>query len=123
MHRSSVEWNPSHQMGIWSCQGIGTAGRSFSSCDFSSKAEKSSYFANTDLDYQLRQRDITHLVFAGMAANTCLESTNQVFQRVISVFTKAICRCWELGTANQSDRLGDHVIRGRNDLSAKSTCT
>ena len=32
-------------------------------------------------------------------------------------------KCWELGTANQSDRLGDHVIRGRNDLSAKSTCT
>ncbi|RTE70311.1 hypothetical protein BHE90_015297 [Fusarium euwallaceae] len=35
----------------------------------------SSGFANTDLDYQLRQRDITHLVLAGMAANTCLEST------------------------------------------------
>ena len=31
--------------------------------------------------------------------------------------------CWELGTVNQSDRLGDHVTRGRNDLSAKSTCT
>ena len=34
-----------------------------------------------------------------------------------------VVSCWELGTANQSDRLGDHVIRGRNDLSAKSTCT
>ena len=34
-----------------------------------------------------------------------------------------IAACWELGTANQSDRLGDHVTRGRNDLSAKSTCT
>ncbi|KAL6895360.1 Isochorismatase-like protein [Trichoderma longibrachiatum] len=35
----------------------------------------SSSFANTDLDYQLRQRDITHVVVAGMVANTCLEST------------------------------------------------
>ncbi|RFU34406.1 hypothetical protein B7463_g1947, partial [Scytalidium lignicola] len=35
----------------------------------------SSGFANTDLDYQLRQRDITHLILAGMVANTCLEST------------------------------------------------
>ena len=32
-------------------------------------------FANTDLDYQLRQREITHLIMAGMIANTCLEST------------------------------------------------
>lgn len=34
-----------------------------------------SAFANTDLDYQLRQREITHLIMAGMIANTCLEST------------------------------------------------
>jgi nicotinamidase-related amidase len=32
-------------------------------------------FANTDLDYLLHQRSITHLVLAGMVANTCLEST------------------------------------------------
>jgi nicotinamidase-related amidase len=32
-------------------------------------------FANTDLDYQLRQRGISHVVMAGMTANTCLEST------------------------------------------------
>ncbi|KAJ0316015.1 hypothetical protein COL5a_011754 [Colletotrichum fioriniae] len=32
-------------------------------------------FANTDLNYQLRQRGVTHLVMAGMIANTCLEST------------------------------------------------
>ncbi|KAL9474160.1 hypothetical protein ACSS6W_008540 [Trichoderma asperelloides] len=32
-------------------------------------------FGNTDLDYQLRQRDITHVVCAGMVANTCLEAT------------------------------------------------
>jgi nicotinamidase-related amidase len=35
----------------------------------------SSSFKNTDLDYQLRQREITHLVMAGMVANTCLEAT------------------------------------------------
>lgn len=32
-------------------------------------------FKNTDLDYQLRQREITHLIMAGMVANTCLEAT------------------------------------------------
>ncbi|RAL61088.1 hypothetical protein DID88_010429 [Monilinia fructigena] len=35
----------------------------------------SSSFQNTDLDYQLKQRDVTHLVFGGLTANTCLEST------------------------------------------------
>jgi nicotinamidase-related amidase len=35
----------------------------------------SSSFKNTDLDYQLRQREITHLTLAGMVANTCLEAT------------------------------------------------
>ncbi|KAH6967960.1 Isochorismatase-like protein [Ilyonectria sp. MPI-CAGE-AT-0026] len=40
-----------------------------------SKHWNSSSFANTDLDYQLHQREITHLVMAGMVANTCLEST------------------------------------------------
>ena len=34
-----------------------------------------SSFANTDLDYLLRQHNITHLVCAGMVANTCLETT------------------------------------------------
>ena len=34
-----------------------------------------SSFQNTDLDYQLRQREITKLVFAGLVANTCLEAT------------------------------------------------
>ncbi|KAF7553382.1 hypothetical protein G7Z17_g3638 [Cylindrodendrum hubeiense] len=40
-----------------------------------SKHWNSSSFANTDLDYQLHQREITHLVMAGMVANTCLETT------------------------------------------------
>lgn len=34
-----------------------------------------SSFANTDLEYQLRQRDITNLVLAGLTTNTCLETT------------------------------------------------
>ncbi|WP_425984712.1 isochorismatase family cysteine hydrolase [Ensifer sp. R-19] len=32
-------------------------------------------FANTDLDQQLRQRGITHLIIVGLLANTCIEST------------------------------------------------
>ncbi|RTE70315.1 hypothetical protein BHE90_015298 [Fusarium euwallaceae] len=32
-------------------------------------------FENTDLDFQLRQHEITDLVFAGLTANTCLEAT------------------------------------------------
>ncbi|KAH8817358.1 Isochorismatase-like protein [Xylogone sp. PMI_703] len=35
----------------------------------------SNSFANTDLEYELRQHDITHVVCAGMVANTCIEST------------------------------------------------
>ncbi len=35
----------------------------------------SSGFANTDLDLQLRQRGITHLVLIGLIANTCIETT------------------------------------------------
>ncbi|KAF4339832.1 isochorismatase hydrolase [Fusarium beomiforme] len=35
----------------------------------------SSSFSNTDLDYQLRQREITHVVLAGLVTNTCIEST------------------------------------------------
>ncbi|KAE8152049.1 Isochorismatase hydrolase [Aspergillus avenaceus] len=38
-------------------------------------------FQNTDLDFQLRQHDITHLVLAGLTANTCLEATaRQAFE-------------------------------------------
>lgn len=41
-----------------------------------------SSFENTDLEYQLRQRDITRLVFAGMEASACIESTGRVaFER------------------------------------------
>ena len=40
-----------------------------------SKHWNQSSFQNTDLDWQLRQRDITHLVFAGLVVNTCIETT------------------------------------------------
>ena len=40
-----------------------------------SKHWNSSSFQNTDLDFQLKQRDVTHVVLAGLIANTCLEST------------------------------------------------
>ncbi len=32
-------------------------------------------FANTDLDYLLKQREITHVICVGLLANTCVEST------------------------------------------------
>lgn len=32
-------------------------------------------FANTDLDYLLKQREITHVICIGLLANTCIEST------------------------------------------------
>ena len=35
----------------------------------------SSGFANTDLDFQLKQRGITHVVAVGLLANTCIEAT------------------------------------------------
>ena len=34
-------------------------------------------FANTDLDQQLRQHGITHVVLVGLLANTCIESTGR----------------------------------------------
>ncbi|WP_020653056.1 isochorismatase family cysteine hydrolase [Massilia niastensis] len=37
----------------------------------------SSGFANTDLDLQLRQRAITHVVLIGLVANTCIEGTGR----------------------------------------------
>lgn len=37
-----------------------------------------SSFQNTDLDWLLRQRDITDLVFAGLVANSCIETTARV---------------------------------------------
>jgi nicotinamidase-related amidase len=32
-------------------------------------------FANTDLDYRLKQRRLTHLIIVGLIANTCIEGT------------------------------------------------
>ncbi|KAK5019636.1 hypothetical protein LTR16_000191 [Cryomyces antarcticus] len=40
-----------------------------------SKHWNSSSFQNTDLDFLLRQREITHVVFAGLVTNTCVETT------------------------------------------------
>jgi nicotinamidase-related amidase len=35
----------------------------------------SSGFANTDLDLLLKQKNVTHLIFIGLIANTCIETT------------------------------------------------
>ncbi|KAB8229562.1 Isochorismatase-like protein [Aspergillus alliaceus] len=42
----------------------------------------SSSFANTDLEYQLRQHDITHIVLAGLTTNTCVESTARAAREI-----------------------------------------
>jgi nicotinamidase-related amidase len=34
-------------------------------------------FANTDLDVQLKQNGISHVVIVGLLANTCIESTGR----------------------------------------------
>jgi nicotinamidase-related amidase len=34
-------------------------------------------FANTDLDFQLKQHGITHVIVIGLLANTCIESTGR----------------------------------------------
>jgi len=34
-----------------------------------------SSFANTDLDVQLRQRGVSHVIFIGLIANTCIETS------------------------------------------------
>ncbi|MEV6992643.1 isochorismatase family cysteine hydrolase [Streptomyces sp. NPDC093228] len=34
-------------------------------------------FANTDLDFQLKQHGISHVVLVGLLANTCIESTGR----------------------------------------------
>jgi nicotinamidase-related amidase len=34
-------------------------------------------FANTDLDFQLKQQRITHVIVVGLLANTCIESTSR----------------------------------------------
>jgi nicotinamidase-related amidase len=35
----------------------------------------SSGFANTDLDFRLKQKSITHVIIVGLLANTCIEAT------------------------------------------------
>ncbi len=37
----------------------------------------SSGFANTDLDFLLKQREITHVILIGLVANTCIETTGK----------------------------------------------
>ncbi|KAJ5885227.1 Isochorismatase-like protein [Penicillium taxi] len=41
-----------------------------------------SSFSNTDLEYQLRQHDITHVVLAGLTTNSCVESTARAAREI-----------------------------------------
>ena len=42
----------------------------------------SSGFANTDLDLQLKQRGISHVIVVGLLANTCIETTARYAQEL-----------------------------------------
>ncbi len=42
----------------------------------------SSGFANTDLDFQLKQHGITHVICVGLLANTCVETTARYAQEL-----------------------------------------
>ncbi|QCP53121.1 cysteine hydrolase [Trinickia violacea] len=42
----------------------------------------SSGFANTDLDFQLKQHGISHVVVVGLLANTCIEATARYAQEL-----------------------------------------
>lgn len=45
-----------------------------------------SSFQSTDLDFQLRQREMCYLVLAGLTANTCLEATaRQAFELYVTL--------------------------------------
>jgi nicotinamidase-related amidase len=75
-----------------------------------SKHWSSSSFQNTDLDYQLRQRDIENVVLIGMTANACVESTARyaydigyhttIITDAVAAFTQeqheAAVKCWPL---------------------------
>ena len=75
-----------------------------------SKQWSSSSFQNTDLDYELRQRDVQNVVIVGMAANACVESTARcaydtgyhttVISDVTAAFTgeqhESVVLCWPL---------------------------
>jgi nicotinamidase-related amidase len=39
-------------------------------------------FANTDLDMQLKQHGITHVILVGLLANTCVETTGRYAQEL-----------------------------------------
>lgn len=42
----------------------------------------SSGFANTDLDFQLKQHGISHVILVGLLANTCVETTARYAQEL-----------------------------------------
>lgn len=53
-------------------------------------------YANTDLDMQLRQRGITHVVVVGLLANTCIDSTARYAMELgyhVTLVTDATAAC------------------------------
>jgi nicotinamidase-related amidase len=50
--------------------------RPISPCDSAAQRSRwaQSGFANTDLDFQLKQHGVSHIIAVGLLANTCIES-------------------------------------------------
>lgn len=60
-------------------------------------------FANTDLDYQLKQLGINKIILVGMLANTCIESTGR------SVWNSGITSLWS--QMRRQPSAGRHCMR------------
>ncbi|KAJ6557919.1 Isochorismatase-like protein [Mycena capillaripes] len=72
----SLRDNKVFEEGSWGAQFYEGLEPDFSNGDVVvSKHWNSSSFANTDLHFQLQEREIKKVVFAGLVANTCVEST------------------------------------------------
>jgi nicotinamidase-related amidase len=68
-------------------------------------------FANTDLDIQLRQRGITHVILIGLIANTCIEATGRAAMEL--GYHVTLVR--DATAAMSEDRMhAAHVLNGPN---------
>lgn len=69
----------------------------------------SSGFANTDLDFLLKQRGVTHVIVVGLLANTCIEGTSRFAAELGYVVTLVT----DATAAFSDDRMhAAHVLNG-----------
>jgi nicotinamidase-related amidase len=69
----------------------------------------SSGFANTDLDYRLKQAGVSHVILVGLLANTCIEATG----RFAAEFGYNVTLVKDATAAASADRMhAAHVLNG-----------